>query len=68
MLKLCVDLFRELEGREEELFSCMIKYLVMFENDSGVVVEVVDIVKEIVCIFISLLMMFYGDFLVFKGM
>ena len=68
VLKLCVDLLRELEGREEELFSCMIKYLATFENDSGAVAEAADIAKETARIFISSPTMLHGDSLAPKGM
>ena len=67
VLKLSVDLLRELGDREEELFSTMIKYLATFENDAGAVGEAAEIAKETARAFIASPTMFHGDFLALKG-
>lgn len=67
VLKSCVDLLKQLEDREGELFSCMIKYLATFENDAGAVGEATEIAKEAAKAFIASPTMFHGDFLALKG-
>jgi len=68
VLRLSVNLLRELQASEEEVFACMLKYLVTFENDAGAVAEAADIAKETLRAFISSSTMFTGDFASLKGM
>ena len=67
-LKTSVDLLRESNASEEELFACMIKYLATFENDAGAAGEAADIAKETVRAFIASPTMFHGDFMSLQGL
>jgi len=67
VLALCIQMLRDLESGDKELFSCMIKYLATFESDAGSVAESAAIAREAAILFMKSPTMFEGDFFELNG-